>query len=540
MTVAETMSSVAGLRRKVKEEVLKGWPLLPLQENDKDAAMKVLERRAKLTQRWKADHSSFTALHLDVCKMKKFTPGADILIAPRPEKVPKKQLSAYSMVSTEAIPEEQSDGMSSVPSVEHLVPETSFVEMRKHLLSFRNMIPKEDRPDYVVELVPIPQEMQRQISFQPKLEREDSFIRQQSEPVQAKSAGFGLRRQTTAPPERPKLNVSANGWRPGMKRSPIDELKRQVQGLLNKICPENVDSIIEKIAAIKVEDIKQLEAIIELMFKKAVTEPHYCETYADMIFNLKAVYPSFPSPDGGKPITFKGLVLNICQNEFEELLSSNDLTEEEKEKLDQEEIDFLRKKRKDRMRGNMKFIGHLFLRQLLSAKVIGSVICELVLCEQVEDLPEEHALECCCELLLAIGYTMENMAAGQAAITSVCGRLKDLMKRKLDNGKSAYCKRVQFTIQDVLDTRAAGWTRKVFKAAAKTKEEIRMEQEKEITDRARGKDVSTADCVVTGARPATDGPRAIFTDVRLCGLVNKKSCPRILTPYCLAPSYPLR
>ena len=29
------------------------------------------------------------------------------------------------------------------------------------------------------------------------------------------------------------------------------------------------------------------QAIIELMFKKAVTEPHYCETYADMVFNLK-------------------------------------------------------------------------------------------------------------------------------------------------------------------------------------------------------------------------------------------------------------
>eukprot|EP00438_Fugacium_kawagutii_P021048 Skav222604 [mRNA] locus=scaffold5038:118162:130242:+ [translate_table: standard] len=154
------------------------------------------------------------------------------------------------------------------------------------------------------------------------------------------------------------------------------------------------------------------------------------------------------------------------QNEFEELLASGDLSEEEKAKLDQEEIDFLRKKRKDRMRGNMKFIGHLFLRQLLSAKVIGSVICELVLCEQAEDLPEEHAIECACELLLAIGYTMENMVAGQAAITSVCGRLKDLMKRKLDNGKSAYCKRVQFTIQDVLDTRAAGWTRKAGPGAA--------------------------------------------------------------------------
>ena len=30
-------------------------------------------------------------------------------------------------------------------------------------------------------------------------------------------------------------------------------------GLLNKICPENVASIIEKIAAIEVQDIKQLE-----------------------------------------------------------------------------------------------------------------------------------------------------------------------------------------------------------------------------------------------------------------------------------------
>lgn len=26
----------------------------------------------------------------------------------------------------------------------------------------------------------------------------------------------------------------------------------------------------------------------------------------------QAVYPSFPDPDGGKPVTFKGLVLNIC------------------------------------------------------------------------------------------------------------------------------------------------------------------------------------------------------------------------------------
>ena len=34
---------------------------------------------------------------------------------------------------------------------------------------------------------------------------------------------------------------------------------------------------------------------------------------------------------------------------------------------------------------------------------------ELVLCEQVDDLPEEHALECACELLLAIGAGARNV-----------------------------------------------------------------------------------------------------------------------------------
>jgi len=497
--------------RKMKMEMLRNLPLLPLVENDKEAAKRVLERRAKLSQRWKPDRSAFTALHLDVCKIFK-NPNADLVdkqVAQRNEKKPARDVSALSLATTTAdasteapaTPSDLSDSMTPTSTSAEQVPSTNFVEVRRQLLAYRNQVSKDDVPEYVVEVAPVP------VPVPPSKDAGLPF-RQQSEPiVTSKSSSSMMRRQMSAQVERPPpkkaapLVVSANAWRPAAKKSPEDDLKRQVQGLLNKICPENVASIIEKIAAIEVQDIKQLEAIIELMFKKAITEPHYCETYADMVFSLKAVYPSFPSPDGGKPITFKGLVLNICQNEFEELLASNDISAEQKAKLDEEELEYMRKKRKDRMRANMKFIGHLFLRQLLSAKVIGIVICELVLCEQVDDLPEEHALECACELLLAIGYTMENMIAGQSALTSVCGRLKELMKRQLENGKGAYCKRVQFMIQDVLDTRAAGWQKKVFKAAAKTKEEIRLDQEKEMSDKAKGKDVTRAECVVTGQRP---------------------------------------
>ena len=41
----------------------------------------------------------------------------------------------------------------------------------------------------------------------------------------------------------------------------IVETPQRAAGLLNKICPDNVDSIIEKIAAITVNDIKELEVI---------------------------------------------------------------------------------------------------------------------------------------------------------------------------------------------------------------------------------------------------------------------------------------
>eukprot|EP00419_Tripos_fusus_P047066 CAMPEP_0172819600 /NCGR_PEP_ID=MMETSP1075-20121228/14707_1 /TAXON_ID=2916 /ORGANISM="Ceratium fusus, Strain PA161109" /LENGTH=79 /DNA_ID=CAMNT_0013660149 /DNA_START=47 /DNA_END=283 /DNA_ORIENTATION=+ len=75
--------------------------------------------------------------------------------------------------------------------------------------------------------------------------------------------------------------------------------------------------IAEKIAMINVMSADELEVVIELIFHKALAEPHYCETYADLIFSLRFSFPEFPSKDGGKNITFKSSILNICQNEFE-------------------------------------------------------------------------------------------------------------------------------------------------------------------------------------------------------------------------------
>merc|ERR1711920_1075992 len=84
----------------------------------------------------------------------------------------------------------------------------------------------------------------------------------------------------------------------------------------------------------------------------------------------------------------------------------------------------------------------------------------------------------------------------------VCGRMMDLKTKKNKLGKGLYSKRVQFGIQDVLDARNAGWEMKVFKKSAKTKEEVRLEQERELKAKDAGKEISGAEIVVAGARPA--------------------------------------
>merc|ERR1712136_79638 len=144
------------------------------------------------------------------------------------------------------------------------------------------------------------------------------------------------------------------------------ELQRVVQSLLNKICPENVKKISSQIAETNVASTSELKIVIGLIMKKSLSEPHYCETYADLVYMLKA------------------------------------------EKYDPEELEFIRKQRKNRVLANMKFIGHLFLRQLLTAKIIGSVIEDLSMCSQADVLPAEHVVECLCELLTSIGYTSES------------------------------------------------------------------------------------------------------------------------------------
>lgn len=324
------------------------------------------------------------------------------------------------------------------------------------------------------------------------------LARQCSAPVPPSA---GLRRDRAM---SSRLTPSATAYRVSLGgKSRMEDLRRAVKCSLNKVCPESVITIAAKISLVEVCNAEELQEVISLIFQKALSEPHYCSTYADLVFRIKSAFPEFPTPNNGKPQTFKSLLLDVCQKEFESLPTTLEPSSEDLQQYDAEELEFRRKSTKDRLLANMKLIGHLFLRQMLSPRVIGAVIEELTLCHNdcKDRLPESHCVECAVELLLSIGHTLEALPVGKQAIQQVCGRLLDLKQRKGKDGRGTYCKRIQFAIQDLLDVRAAGWAKKVFGGVAKTKEEIRMEQQRDLLAQARGKEVETGQVIISGQRP---------------------------------------
>lgn len=270
---------------------------------------------------------------------------------------------------------------------------------------------------------------------------------------------------------------SENAYKVKEASGRMEELQRNATSLLNKICPDNLSVIVDQLASIKLVKAEELEYVIRIIFKKALAEPHYCETYADMVFALKERYPQFPPEnEGEKPATFTRVLLNNCQNEFENMPATFEATDEDRAKCpNPEDLQQELKRKKDMMLANMKFIGHLFLRQLLAVKVIGQVVHDLIGIKENGSLPEEHMIECVCELLQAIGYTLDETSHGENLMNSFQARLKDLSKHLLNDGKQAFSKRIRFAIEDLLDLRRAKWQKKVFKEQAKTKNEVKGE-----------------------------------------------------------------
>jgi pentatricopeptide repeat protein len=282
-----------------------------------------------------------------------------------------------------------------------------------------------------------------------------------------------------------------------LPRARATELLRTTQRLLNKVCPENVGTIVEQLADIQVNDCDELAFVIGLIFKRALRDPHYIETYADIFFGLNAVWPEFLATESAAalPVTFLAVLIEKCRAEFEALPPSFEASAAERETHEPEELEYVQKERKDKVVAFMRLMGNLYLRGLLSTVAIGAILQDLVRGGPGCDLAGELEIECTCQLLRSVGAALQSEQLGCHLISKTCGELAKLRKE----GDAIYSKRLQFMIQDLVDLRDAHWMQKAFKSAAKTKDDIKQDAADEEQLKHHGENGVLT--VVAGARP---------------------------------------
>jgi translation initiation factor 4G len=237
--------------------------------------------------------------------------------------------------------------------------------------------------------------------------------------------------------------------------SATDGLLNTVRGILNKMTPASHERFLAKILALEINNEERLSGVIKLFFEKALDEPMYAATYAQMCQAL-ATKQVVSSTDPKESVSFRKLLLSRCQKVFQKdsdiLIDVDNKRKEvqkaetkEKKKILQTELNALVERNRRITLGNIKFIGELYKVGNITENVIHSCIQRLI-----QTPSDEEAIESLCRLLTTIGKGLENHK-NIGIMNSYFQALDSIIKQnKISN-------RIRFMVQDLCDLRKRKW-----------------------------------------------------------------------------------
>lgn len=307
-------------------------------------------------------------------------------------------------------------------------------------------------------------------NYQTARQQEPQHSYRQQEPQYAKQP-----EPAAAAGPAPAIVRASNPWsaRSGAV-SEKDKVLRTVKGILNKLTPEKFELLLGQLLNAGIDSAEILKGVISLVFDKAVLEPTFCPMYAELCVHLSKALPEFPSDeDEGKPVTFRRILLNSCQEEFEG--AANMRAEIQKMTKAEDEVERFEKEKLLKLRtlGNIRLIGELFKLKVIPEKIVHYCV-QMLLGPDSKTTPAEENLEALCQLFLTVGKELDESAKSGKASDIYFSQLKDFSKN------SRLPARIRFMIQNAIDTRGNKWVPRREEVKAKTINEIHAEAEQTL------------------------------------------------------------
>ncbi|KAK2969260.1 hypothetical protein RJ640_028786 [Escallonia rubra] len=264
--------------------------------------------------------------------------------------------------------------------------------------------------------------------------------------------------------------------------------QRQLKGILNKLTPQNFEKLFEQVKQVNIDNAGTLTDVISQIFDKALMEPTFCEMYANFCYHLAGDLPDFG--EDNEKITFKRLLLNKCQEEFErgerEEEEANRADEEGGFKQSEEEREEKRVRARRRMLGNIRLIGELYKKKMLTERIMHECIKKLL--GQYQN-PDEEDVEALCKLMSTIGEMIDHPKAKEHMDAYF-----DMMTKLSNNMKLS--SRLRFLLKDAVDLRKNKWQQRRKVEGPKKIEEVHrdalQERQAQTTRLSRGPSIGSS------------------------------------------------